>query len=59
MGILNNILEFFHLAPIDIMYSDFAIILGMVYNFLPFMVLTNSHAVLGAKVDKKFNLCCS
>ena len=38
-GILNNILEFFNIAPIDIMYTDFAIVLGMVYNFLPFMVL--------------------
>ena len=49
-GILNNILEFFHLAPIDIMYSDFAIILGMVYNFLPFMVLPIHTAI--TKVDK-------
>ena len=32
-GILNNILEFFNIAPIDIMYTDFAIVLGMVYNF--------------------------
>ena len=49
-GILNNILEFFHLAPVDIMYTDFAIILGMVYNFLPFMVLPIHTAI--TKVDK-------
>ena len=49
-GILNNILEFFNIAPIDIMYTDFAIVLGMVYNFLPFMVLP-IHTAL-TKVDK-------
>ena len=49
-GILNNILEFCNIAPIDIMYTDFAIVLGMVYNFLPFMVLP-IHTAL-TKVDK-------
>lgn len=49
-GILNNILGRFNLGPIDIMYTDFAVILGMVYNFLPFMVLPIYTAI--TKVDK-------
>ena len=53
-GILNNILEFFGIGPVDIMYTDFSIILGMVYNFLPFMVLPIHTAI--AKVDKNLNL---
>lgn len=38
-GILNSILKFFSLPTINIMYSKTAILLGMVYNFLPFMIL--------------------
>lgn len=38
-GIFNNILAFFGIAPVKMMYTEFAVILGMVYNFLPFMVL--------------------
>lgn len=38
-GVLNSILSIFGLGPVDIMYSQSAIILGMVYNFLPFMIL--------------------
>ena len=38
-GVLNNILHFFHLPSLTIINTPYAIILGMVYNFLPFMVL--------------------
>lgn len=38
-GILNRILSFFRLPSVNILYSEHAILLGMVYNFLPFMVL--------------------
>ncbi|MCQ2609319.1 MAG: ABC transporter permease, partial [Lachnospiraceae bacterium] len=38
-GILNLILGFLHLPKIDIINTEKAIILGMVYNFLPFMIL--------------------
>ncbi|MEG0313742.1 MAG: ABC transporter permease [Erysipelotrichaceae bacterium] len=38
-GLINNILGFFGVAPIKMMYTDFAVILGMVYNFVPFMIL--------------------
>ena len=38
-GVINSVLTFFHLPNINIINTPYAIILGMVYNFLPFMVL--------------------
>lgn len=38
-GLINSFLGLFGLGPIKMMYTDFAVILGMVYNFLPFMIL--------------------
>lgn len=38
-GILNTFLRFMGLPIIDILFTDSAVLLGMVYNFLPFMVL--------------------
>lgn len=38
-GILNSLLGIVGLGPLDILYTDGAVVLGMVYNFLPFMVL--------------------
>ncbi len=38
-GIINSVLSFFHLPALEIINTPYAIILGMVYNFLPFMVL--------------------
>ena len=38
-GIINNIIESLGFGPINILYTDAAVLLGMVYNFLPFMVL--------------------
>lgn len=38
-GVINNILSFLHLPALTIINTPAAIILGMVYNFLPFMVL--------------------
>ncbi len=38
-GIINNLLEFFHIQGVSLLYNEGAILLGMVYNFLPFMVL--------------------
>jgi len=38
-GVLNALLSFVGLPTIDILYTDTAVVLGMVYNFLPFMVL--------------------
>jgi len=49
-GIINSILAAVGLGPIKMMYTDFAVILGMVYNFLPFMIL-QIYTVL-AKMDR-------
>ncbi|MBM7562172.1 spermidine/putrescine transport system permease protein [Fusibacter tunisiensis] len=38
-GVLNKILTFFGLPQMTFLYSEGAVLLGMVYNFLPFMVL--------------------
>lgn len=38
-GIINSILGKFGLPMLNILYTESAVILGMVYNFLPFMIL--------------------
>lgn len=38
-GVINNILSSLRLPPINIINTPYAIIFGMVYNFLPFMIL--------------------
>lgn len=38
-GLINNILAKVGMGPLNLMYNNKAILLGMVYNFLPFMVL--------------------
>lgn len=38
-GIVNKLLGLIGLGPAEMMYTDFAVALGMVYNFLPFMIL--------------------
>jgi len=38
-GLINSFLGLFGAKPISFMYTDFAVILGMVYNFLPFMII--------------------
>lgn len=38
-GLLNSLLSLLHIGPFQFMYTDFAVVLGMVYNFLPFMIL--------------------
>lgn len=38
-GVINQVLEFLHLPTLEIINTPYAIILGMVYNFLPFMIL--------------------
>jgi spermidine/putrescine transport system permease protein len=49
-GVLNTILEFLHLPTLNIINTPAAIILGMVYNFLPFMVLPIYNVLI--KIDK-------
>lgn len=38
-GIINNLLSKFGISPLTMMYTDFSVILGMVCNFLPFMII--------------------
>lgn len=38
-GILNSLLKPLGFGPLDLLYTEGAVVLGMVYNFLPFMVL--------------------
>lgn len=38
-GFVNNLLAFLHLPALDLLFNESAVLLGMVYNFLPFMVL--------------------
>ena len=49
-GVVNSILAFFHLPQQSIINTPGAIVLGMVYNFLPFMVLPIYNVL--AKIDK-------
>ena len=49
-GVINQILSFFHLPSIQIINTPGAIILGMVYNFLPFMVLPLYNVL--SKIDR-------
>lgn len=48
-GVINGILSFLHLPNISIINTPWAIILGMVYNFLPFMILPIYNVL--AKID--------
>ena len=34
------------IGPLELMYNDFAIMIGMVYNFLPFMILPIFTAIM-------------
>ncbi|MCM1262712.1 MAG: ABC transporter permease [Butyrivibrio sp.] len=49
-GVINGILSFLGLPNIHIINTPYAIILGMVYNFLPFMVLPLYNAL--SKIDE-------
>ena len=49
-GVINMILHFFHLPDLTLINTTGAIILGMVYNFLPFMVLPIYNVL--SKIDK-------
>lgn len=38
-GVINTILGLFHISPINFIGTGFAVVLGMVYNYLPYMIL--------------------
>lgn len=57
-GILQRILGFFGLGNTELLYTEGAVLLGMVYNFLPFMILQIhtslcklDHSLLQASAD--------
>jgi len=49
-GVLNSFLGLFGIGPVPMIHTSFAVILGMVYNFIPFMIL-QIHTSLD-KMDK-------
>lgn len=49
-GVINGILSFLGLPSLRIINTSYAIVLGMVYNFLPFMVLPLYNAL--SKIDE-------
>lgn len=50
-GLINKFIGIFGLGPWDLMYNQKAIMIGMIYNFLPFMVLPIYTMLL--KIDPK------
>lgn len=48
-GVISRFLALFGLNDVVLLYTDFAVVLGMVYNFLPFMILQIYTAL--AKMD--------
>lgn len=49
-GVINTVLSILGLPALDILYTNKAVVLGMVYNFLPFMILP-IYSVL-SKIDQ-------
>ena len=41
-GLIQKILQFLGMGNVDLLYTEGAVLLGMVYNFLPFMILHTS-----------------
>lgn len=57
-GIIRTVLRFFGLGNRELLYTEGAVLLGMVYNFLPFMILQINtslckmdHSLLEASAD--------
>lgn len=50
-GIINNLLSFLKLPHINLINNKSAVVLGMVYNFLPYMILPIYSTIV--KIDKK------
>lgn len=49
-GVINSILSFLRLPALNVINTPYAIVLGMVYNFLPFMVLPIYNSLV--KIDQ-------
>ncbi len=50
-GIINAILDFFHLPNVAILNTPAAVLFGMVYDFLPFMILPIYNAMSRIRKD--------
>ena len=50
-GILNEFLQFLHLPPVMIINKPAAIVIGMIYNFLPYMILPLYNAL--SRIDRQ------
>ena len=57
-GLLSNILGFFGLGETELLYTESAVLIGMVYNFIPFVILQINtslckmdHSLLEASAD--------
>ncbi len=48
-GLINYLLQLLGFEPQKLLYTDFAVVLGMVYNFIPFMILQIESSL--AKLD--------
>ena len=51
-GFLNQFLGLFGIGPLHIINTDVAVVLGMVYNFLPFMILPIFSVI--DKLDRRY-----
>lgn len=49
-GMVNQLLAFLGISPVTMMYTDFSVVLGLVCNFMPFMIIP-IHTSL-SKMDK-------
>ena len=49
-GLINSFLETIGIGRISMLYTDFSVVLGMVYNFLPFMIISIFNSL--DKMDK-------
>lgn len=51
-GVINGFLGLLGIGPITMIHTTFAVVLGMVYNFIPFMILQIYTAL--TKMDKSY-----
>jgi len=51
-GVINSILSLIGIPAIKILHTDFAVIVGMIYNFIPFMILQIYTSL--TKMDKSY-----
>ncbi len=51
-GLINTLWGYIGIGPLPLIYTDFAVVLGMVYNFIPFMILQIYTSL--SKMDKSY-----